>query len=330
MMTCQVGAEPALKREVARSLPEWRFSYARPGFVTFRLSGVVPPSLPALVFARAQSVSLGKVSGDTPESRAADFWRLVAGQPATALHVWPRDQRKPGEFDYVPGPTAAAAEVDALLRLSGANMLQAGESRALDCVLVGDSEWWAGWHRIEGVEQAWPGGFFPDALPEHAVSRGYLKMGEALLWSGLPIDRGDLVAEIGCSPGGASQALLDRGARVLGIDPAEVHPEVLADPRFRHIQRRSKDVRHREYLGVRFITIDINLPPKYTLDALEGVLAIPGVELGGVLMTLKFGAWELADLIPEYLERVRSWGFPTVKARQLHHNRQEICVAALA
>jgi hypothetical protein len=33
--------------------------------------------------------------------------------------------------------------------------------------------------------------------------------------------------------------------------------------------------------------------------------------------------------VPAYLERVRSWGFNQVSARQLQHNRQEICVAAL-
>ena len=33
--------------------------------------------------------------------------------------------------------------------------------------------------------------------------------------------------------------------------------------------------------------------------------------------------------VPQSLERIRSWGFNVIKARQLQHNRQEICVAAL-
>src|SRR6186997_3062423 len=37
--TCQVGAEPALKTELARVWPDFKFAYSRPGFLTFK----VPP-----------------------------------------------------------------------------------------------------------------------------------------------------------------------------------------------------------------------------------------------------------------------------------------------
>ena len=37
---------------------------------------------------------------------------------------------------------------------------------------------------------------------------------------------------------------------------------------------------------------------------------------------------ELAAEIPDWLKRIRAWGYPDVRARQLAHNRQEICVAA--
>ena len=48
----------------------------------------------------------------------------------------------------------------------------------------------------------------------------------------------------------------------------------------------------------------------------------------GLLLTLKLIEWDLAAEIPAYLNRIRSWGYPKVAARQLQHNRQEICVAA--
>ena len=35
--TCQVGAEKAVKGEVARRWPDFRFAYSRPGFLTFKL-----------------------------------------------------------------------------------------------------------------------------------------------------------------------------------------------------------------------------------------------------------------------------------------------------
>jgi len=169
---------------------------------------------------------------------------------------------------------------------------------------------------------------FTKPLPADAVSRVYLKMLEAMRWADFRIRRGQRVIEIGCAPGGASQALLDAGAHVIGIDPAEMHPLVLGHPRFRHIRRRSKEVRRHEFQGVDWLTCDINLPPNYTLDTVEAVVAHPGVEFRGLLLTLKLLDWSMAEKIPEYLERVRSWGFASVAARQLHHNRREVCVAA--
>ena len=44
------------------------------------------------------------------------------------------------------------------------------------------------------------------ALPTDAVSRAYLKMQEALLWSEFNLNPGERCVEIGSAPGGASLA----------------------------------------------------------------------------------------------------------------------------
>jgi 23S rRNA (cytidine2498-2'-O)-methyltransferase len=153
-------------------------------------------------------------------------------------------------------------------------------------------------------------------------------MQEALAWSQLPIRAGDHVVEIGCSPGGASQALLTHGLRVTGIDPADVEPAVLAHPRFTHLRMRGADVRRREFRDVRWLVADMNVAPSYTLTTVEQIVTHPTVNIAGLLITLKLLDWHLADEIPAYLDRVRSWGYQQVAGRQLAHNRQEICVAA--
>ena len=137
------------------------------------------------------------------------------------------------------------------------------------------------------------------------------------------------LAEIGSAPGGASQALLARGLDVLGIDPAEMHPSVAAHPRFRHIRRRAAQVPRREFRKVRWLTADMNVAPNFTLDAVEGIVTHAEVHVRGLLLTLKLPEWSLAEHIPEYLDRVRSWGYNLVHARQLQHDRREFCVAAL-
>ena len=81
----------------------------------------------------------------------------------------------------------------------------------LDCVVVEPNQWWIGYHRAASIASRWPGGMFPMELPSDAVSRAYLKMEESLAWSRMPLKAGEVWAEIGSAPGGASQALLNHG-----------------------------------------------------------------------------------------------------------------------
>lgn len=377
-VTCQIGAEPALKDELARVWPSFRFAYSRPGFLTFKLpAGPAPTDNFDLqsVFARSYGFSLGKADGATIDDRAKQVKDLVGTLPINCVHVWPRDTTPPGTKDDEPeamSKSPAVAEALAALRRAGlstrpsiatvnnsdlaavltkqgtdvprspastasnadvaASTLNSGTAEfgqlVADVILIDESLWWVGFHRARSTASAWPGGQFDEPLPADAVSRVYLKMLEAVRWAGFRIGRGQTVVEIGCAPGGASQALLDLGAKVVGVDPALMHPLVLGHPRFRHIRRRSKEVRRSEFVGVDWLTCDINLPPNYTLDTVEAAVTYPGVNLQGMLLTLKFIDWSMAAKIPEYLDRIRSWGFQDVEARQLHHNRREICVAA--
>ena len=150
-------------------------------------------------------------------------------------------------------------------------------SRVLDVVLVEPNEWWFGYHRAASPPARWPGGMIPVVMPDHAVSRAYAKMQEALAWSGLPIEAGDECVEIGCAPGGASQALLDRGLFVTGIDPADVDEAVVASPRFRHLRKRGQEVRRHEFQGVRWLAADMNIAPQDALAEVESIVTHPGL-----------------------------------------------------
>jgi len=115
----------------------------------------------------------------------------------------------------------------------------------------------------------------------------------------------------------------------MGIDPAKMDQAVLANPNFTHIKMRGADVRRREYREVRYLAADINVAPQYTLDTVEDIVTHPDVNIRGLILTLKLLEWKLADQLPQNLDRIRSWGYSQVRARQLHHNRQEICIAAV-
>jgi len=348
-VACQRGAEEVLKREVTRGLPGARLAFSRPGLVTFKLDKPCDEpeqfALPS-TFARTYGFSLGRVQGEQLRDLAEQTWRLAAASEFLAnrtihdLHVWQRDAAAPGERGFEPGPTPLAEEAERALRaLSPWKPLRAmpvtprTPSRrnvwVLDVVLVEPNQWWVGCHRTTRRFAAWPGGVRPLELPAHAASRAYLKMEEALDWSALPIARGNLCLELGCAPGGASQALLDRGLCVLGVDPAEVDPEVVAHPRFMHLRRRCKDVPHRQFREVQWLAADMNVAPSYTLDAVESIVARQETSIRGLLLTLKLTDWKLVDELPQYIQRVVGWGYRDVRTRQLAFNRQEICLVAL-
>jgi 23S rRNA (cytidine2498-2'-O)-methyltransferase len=199
----------------------------------------------------------------------------------------------------------------------------------LDVAVIVPGEWWIGYHFAVSWAQRWPGGSMPVVFPPHAVSRAYAKLEEALQWSGLPLAAGDECVEIGCAPGGASQALLDRGLFVTGIDPADVDPAVRAHPRFRHLKKRGRDVRRQEFVGVRWLVADMNIAPEDTLDEVEPIVTHPGVAIRGVVLTLKLSDWRVAERLPELVGRVRGWGYRDVRVRQLTTGGQEVCLVAL-
>jgi 23S rRNA (cytidine2498-2'-O)-methyltransferase len=366
-VVCQCGAEAALKSELGRSWPELRFAYSRPGFVTFKYTGEkqLPPSFDLRsTFARTYGFSLGKVVGSDPRSMAAEVWHQLGKQKVEAIHVWQRDWATPGYGGFEPGITPLATEVGRQLVSvcpwiptqaatvtpdSPANTLPESHPSSplgaptglpvnqvgrpgqiiLDCVLVEPDSWWFGWHQVTAPPSQWPGGIPLLEKPTRVISRAYGKLGEALAWSQLPLSVGDLCVEIGCAPGGAAQLLLERGLRVIGIDPAEVDPIILAHPQFEHWKKRAADIRRKEFRKVKWLFADSNVAPQHTLDAVGDIMTHPEVHIRGVILTLKLPDWRLAEEIPNYVAQVRSWGLSAVQTRQLAFNRQEICLTAL-
>ena len=103
--TCQVGAEGALKGELACRRPEFRLAFSRPGFLTFKL-----PEDHRLkadfdlesVFVRAYGFSLGKTRGEDPAALARRVWEVYGQRPVKTIHVWPRDAAGPGDHGFEP------------------------------------------------------------------------------------------------------------------------------------------------------------------------------------------------------------------------------------
>jgi 23S rRNA (cytidine2498-2'-O)-methyltransferase len=334
----QAGAERHLKNEIAREHPALHFAFSRPGFVTFRSSEALPGDFTLRsAFARTWGYSLGKVGGTDDTQLARDVWRAVGEQlPELGLrhlHVWQREQPLPGDETYDANSDLLARTIGtqlldqrpASLGSLACNGVAAAGELVLDCVIVERHEWWLGWHRAASPETRWPGGVPAIAMPPRLISRAYFKMIEALDWSGLPIAAGDRCIEIGSSPGGSCLALLERGLVVTGIDPAEMDPLILADPRFTQLRARARDVKRSVFRECRWLVMDANVAPNYTLDTLDGLLTQAGVRPAGLVLTLKLTDPELAGKLPAITERIRRHGYRNVRMRQLAFNRREVC-----
>ena len=343
--TCQLGAESVLKAETLRQFSDFRFAFSRPGFLTFKISAERYENRDTLreffdrtAFSRMSAFSVAKIGN------VADIWPILEKRniPIHRLHVFRRDPAVPGD-DFEPGPTASDLAIHRMLiescptpkRLGiGASDLRLPaqpDETVADLVQVDDDQWFLGVHFVDKaspLQARHSGGVVPLVLPSDAVSRAWLKFEEGLRWSTFPIGFGSRCVDIGASPGGASQALLARGARVLGVDPAEIDPLVLRHPNFEHVRARIRQVKRTMFRNVRWIIADMNVAPGYVIDVLEELLTRNDVNVRGLLFTLKLFQWELAEDIPVAIDLMKRWGFKTVAVKQLAFNRREIMVAA--
>lgn len=339
---CQLGAEPAVKVELAALRPELRFAYSRPGLVTFKSPSPVAPDAPLpAVFVRAFGASLGPAEGP-PQVHAMLSGTCPEGQPVR-LHVWERDVSRPGEeppgFRY--GPRAAAAR-EALIAAwpEGQHPLLPGEvaevgDHVLDVIVAEGEPWWVGHHVHGPGHSPFPGGRITVDMPPDAPSRAYRKLEEALIWSGAPVRAGDVAVEIGSAPGGASYALLRRGVTVYGIDPALMDPVVLdyrgpAGNRFVHLHRPMSLVQRADLPpALHWVLMDVNLAPQVALITARRLAARPRHALHGVLLTLKLDDWRAVRHVPRLLASISAMGMDEVKATQLPSNRMELFVCGL-
>ena len=125
------------------------------------------------------------------------------------------------------------------------------------------------------------------------------------------------------------QNLYLESLRVIGIDPADMHADVLAHSNFQHRRCRGRDLKRRAFQGIRWLFADSNVAPQHTLDTVEDIVTHSLVNVHGMLLTLKLPDWNLVSDLPAHMARIRGWGYAYVKARQLSQGSQEVCVFAL-
>ena len=324
--TCRVGTEHALKAEMSRLRPKWHPAFSRPGFVSFKLPGPVPPDhrLDA-VFVHAYGFSHGKSSlANAP----ADVLRFVAAlAPATPphLHCFARPLSESGELPTV--LTQPAADLASRLHDSGAfapDPAARDGTLVIDVLLVDADAVVFGCHIHGPSHSPHPGGRPPLEKPGDAPSRAWLKFEEAMLWHPAQVAAGQTAVEIGSAPGGTARALLARGARVIAVDPANMDPGLP----LQHIRKTAAAVAPGDLPpAFDWLLIDINDNPGATMRWALHFAALSATP-PSLLLTLKLSDWSLASEIPRHLHRLAKAGYPRARARQLFFGRREIVLLA--
>lgn len=343
-LVCQHGTEPVLKSRYFTPESPLRLAFSRPGLLTFKVQGAEAnggsesrnhPSQvgpPADWLIRQSGWALGQLRGSDAKQLATETLQL-AGTDWNHVHVFARDSALVGQKGFEPGATEVTKAVEDVLRGVLPTGIPVGgiakhHDRILDVILIEPDQWLIGWHAASEPQHTWPGGALPLNPPTEIVSRAYLKMAEAIAWSGLPPEAGQKIVEIGSAPGGSCQRLLDLGLEVTGVDPAEMDPMIASHPRFTHWRSKAAGVKRKLYSPFRWLAADANVAPNYTLEVIEDIVQYPTSRFEGLLLTLKLSSYDLVEQMDGFVERVRSWGFPEVKVRQLASNRRECTVYA--
>ncbi len=248
------------------------------------------------------------------EKRMHELGRALAGDPAAFLAG--REASGPGEESPGFGPRTSP------------------EALVYDLIWVDDFHVFLGRHVSSPDILPFPGNLCGLPLPPHAPSRAWLKLEEAILRFRPVVQPGWQALEIGCAPGGATTALLDRGFRVVGIDPQFMAETVAANPDFRHIRKPARYATREDLAGVNpdWIVMDMSIPPRDALGELSHVLGILRDSQGKDLalrrgfFTLKLNDWKYASEVSFYIKRLTQFGFEGLKPIQLASNRQEFFV----
>ncbi len=160
---------------------------------------------------------------------------------------------------------------------------------------------------------------------EEGPSRASLKLEEALSTLAIEPSRGELCVDLGAAPGGWTQRLVARGAKVIAVDPANLTPELSRDRKVVHVKDSA-----------------FAYEPDEPVDWLFCDMAWRPLEVAQLLAKWGRRAWAthlVANIklpmndknpvlyrVRHVLEAHGNWRH--LKVRQLYHDRDEVTVTA--
>ncbi len=310
----------ALKQEVSIFHTTWKPSYQQRGFATFKTAGR-PFTLRSLAdapsLARRLCLSIGRC--DTLEA-ARELCSTAAGAEAL-IHCVRLERGVIAPTERDPSQPKKGQLVATIVEL-------------------GPSEFWCGLHQHSAYTSPDLGGDGGLTMPADSPSRAWLKLEEAARFFGLSFSTADIVAELGCAPGGVVLALLRRGVSVIGIDPARLAPVIStwetktlapplpSGPWFYHCRKPAALAGKKDLaVPVTWFMSDMNQSPDVALKECARFRKMCP-SLHSALITLKLTDLDQIRERETWIETGREMGFKSIKIQQLSVHHRELVMLA--
>lgn len=169
----------------------------------------------------------------------------------------------------------------------------------------------------------WPGGAIRFRKEDDQVSRAKFKLLEAEYVFGIDLTRYRKALDIGAAPGGWTSLLLERGAEVTAVDPADLHPSLLRHPRLTYLKRNAGDVAFKPE-AYDLLVCDMSWSPRQMTKLIVPLLSalMPG---GAAIITLKLMHGKPFQTVKDTVRAMQP-ALELRKAKQLFHNRDELTI----
>lgn len=285
-----------------------------------------------VTFAR-QGLPIAKVvEGEDTEVLLASVIEHASATPSFTLQVWAPDtdagnRRMPACAALETRLLEALAARDPSLaaRHLGSDARSAGDGTLVSIVSRGDGSHAIGAVPMREAVSPFHGGRARMRIEKDSPSRASRKVEEALAWLGIAPGPGEVCVDLGAAPGGWSWALLERRAKVIAVDPAELRPDVARHRGMRHEKKSAFTFEPDE--PVDWLFCDMAWRP---LEAAQ-LLAKWGRRRWAriCVANLKLPMKQKHKIVEELRAIVHGGGWSRVRTRQLYHDRDEITLIAI-
>ncbi len=361
LVLAREGQEEFLKQEFGIRFLGAKFSFSRPGFLSFKQSQALTgeaadwkwEATKTLVFPIRTALFAGKSVAGSKGLSLVPGWAATPPRPAHFHAIDVHSRKAPQEEGVVrtlgrdelegkfPGfleeVDSALAQIEGGPRLNSIpwNQEAAVGDTILQAFVVSEQEVWLGVTYLRDTEFGWPGGESRIERDSGSPSRASVKIEEAIALlerrvGGTVFKPGDHAIEVGSAPGGACHSLLKRGLEVLGVDRSEMAPEIARHPKFTRIDSSIGDWMFSEEISADWLLLDMNAEPKIALREIRPLMDYIKRDLKGVFFTLKLNQPDFA-LVAERLAKTlaKDLNLTTLFLKQLPSNHQEVAFFGL-